>query len=87
VGNTERREKHRLSVEKLEAKRPLGRTRCRWDDIKMDRKNRLEGADWTYLVRGRAKRVGIETSRTASTRKSDSGKVGHETEKQIYRLK
>jgi len=66
VGNTERREQHRLSVEKVDAKRPLGRSRCRWD-IKMGRKNRLEGADWPYLARGRANRVEMETSRTAST--------------------
>jgi hypothetical protein len=57
VGNRERREKHRLSVGKLEAKRPVGRPRCRWDDIKMNLKNRLEGMDWTYLAQGRTKRV------------------------------
>ena len=53
-----RREKHRLSVGKLEAKRPVGRPTHRWDDIKMDLKNRLEGAAWTYLAWGRTKRVG-----------------------------
>jgi hypothetical protein len=57
VGNTERREKHRLSVGKLEAKRPVRRPTCRWD-IKMDLKNRLEGADWTCLAWDRAMRVG-----------------------------
>jgi len=44
----------------------------------MDLKNRLEGADWTNLARGRNKRVGVETSRMASRRESDSGKVGDE---------
>jgi hypothetical protein len=43
-----RREKYRLSVEKLEAKRLVGRPRCRWNDIKMGFKNGWEGADWTY---------------------------------------
>jgi hypothetical protein len=42
-------------VGKLEGKRPLGRSRCRWEDnIKMDiQEMGCGGMDWTELVQDR----------------------------------
>jgi hypothetical protein len=50
--NGEKRNTHRLLVEKPEAKRPLGRSTCRWvDNIRMD----LVAVDWTGLAQGRGR--------------------------------
>jgi hypothetical protein len=39
---------------KPEGKRPLGRCRCRWDNIRMDlREMGLEVMDWMYLAQDR----------------------------------
>jgi hypothetical protein len=37
----EARNAYRILVGKPEGKRPLGRPRCRWVDIKIDLKNRM----------------------------------------------
>ena len=50
----ERRGVHRVIVGKLEGKRPLGRTRRRWEDnIKMDLQEMGRGGDWMELVQDR----------------------------------
>jgi hypothetical protein len=42
---------YRILVGKPEGKRPLGRPRCMWDDIKTDlRTMGLGGRDWIDLV-------------------------------------
>jgi hypothetical protein len=48
----EKRSAYRNLVGKPEGKRPLGRTRYRWeDDIKMDLRERgWGGMDWIYLA-------------------------------------
>jgi hypothetical protein len=39
-----------ILVGKHEGKRPLGRPRCRWEDIKVDlREIRCEGVDWLRM--------------------------------------
>jgi hypothetical protein len=45
----------RVLVGKLEGKRPLGRSRRKWEDnIKMDlREIRIDGAKWIRLAQGR----------------------------------
>jgi len=41
-------------VRKPEGKGPIGRPRCRWEDIRMDlRDTEWEGVDWTHLVQDR----------------------------------
>jgi hypothetical protein len=41
-------------VGKLERKRPLGRPRCSWKDIRVNLKEiRWEGVDWINLFQGR----------------------------------
>jgi hypothetical protein len=49
------RNAYKISVEKLEGTRPLGKPRRKWDDnIKMDLKEIVyEGIDWIYLARNR----------------------------------
>jgi len=51
----ERRGVYRVLVGKPEGKRPLGRTRLRWEDnIKMDfQKVRCGGTDWIELAQDR----------------------------------
>jgi hypothetical protein len=46
---------YKILVEKPERKRPLGRSRHRWEDnIKNDfRKIGLEGVDWIFLAQDR----------------------------------
>ena len=50
--NVERRGVYRVLVGKFEGKRPLGRTRCRWEDnIKMDLQEvGYGGMDWIELA-------------------------------------
>jgi hypothetical protein len=45
----EKRNVHRLLVEKPEGKRPLGRPRCRWIEIEIG----LGGVDWIGLAQDR----------------------------------
>jgi hypothetical protein len=41
-------------VGKPEEKKPLGRHRRRWEDIRIDlREIEYEGVDWTHLAQGR----------------------------------
>jgi hypothetical protein len=51
----ERRKLYNILVRKPEWKRPLGRTRCKWDDeIKMDlRETGWKGVEWIHLARDR----------------------------------
>ena len=43
-------------VRKHEGKRPFGRRRCRWEDIKIDRQETgWEGVDWVNLAQDRDK--------------------------------
>jgi hypothetical protein len=51
----ERREVYKVSVGKPEGKRPLGRSRRRWEDgIRMDlRETGLGGVDWIRLAQDR----------------------------------
>ena len=51
----ERRGEYKVMVGKPEGKRPLGRTRCRWEgNIKMDLQEvGCGGVDWTELVQDR----------------------------------
>jgi hypothetical protein len=45
---------HRVLVGKPEGKRPLGRPRCRWDNIKMDLQEIGGGrGDWMELAQDR----------------------------------
>jgi hypothetical protein len=46
---------YRISVERPEGKRPLGRPRCRWEyNIKVDlREIGIGGANWTRLAQDR----------------------------------
>ena len=46
---------YRVLVGKLEGKKPLGRSRCRWEDnIKMNLNEiRLEGVDWINVGQDR----------------------------------
>ena len=44
---------HRVLVGKPEGKRPLGRPRRRWEDIKMDLREVGGGGDWTELAQDR----------------------------------
>jgi hypothetical protein len=45
---------HRVLVEKPEGKRPLGRPRRRWEDIKMDLQKVVGGrGDWMELAQDR----------------------------------
>jgi hypothetical protein len=47
---------HRVLVGKPEGKRPLGRSRSRWDDIKTDRQVvGFGGMDWIELAQDRDK--------------------------------
>jgi hypothetical protein len=49
-----RNDKCKLLVGKPEGKRPLGRPRRRWEDIRMDlRKIGWEGVDWMHLAQDR----------------------------------
>jgi hypothetical protein len=43
---------YRILIGRLEGKRSVGRTRCRWEDnIKMNfREIGLEGVNWTYMT-------------------------------------
>jgi hypothetical protein len=45
----ERRGAYRVSVGKPEGKRPLGRPRRRWEDIKMDFQGKGGGMDWLRI--------------------------------------
>ena len=48
------RNAYRVLVWKPESKRPLGRPRCRWDDIKMDlREVGWDPRDWIALAEDR----------------------------------
>jgi hypothetical protein len=50
----QKRNAYRILVGKLEGKRPLGRPRCRWDDIRMDlREIGWGGIDWIDLAQDR----------------------------------
>jgi hypothetical protein len=50
----EKRNAYRILVGKPKAKRPLGRPRRRWENIKMDREEKgLSGIDWIDLVQNR----------------------------------
>jgi len=50
----ERRGVYRVLLGKLGGKSPLGRTRRRWKNIKMDRKEvRIGGTDWIELTQDR----------------------------------
>jgi len=55
AGMGERRDVYRVLVGKLEGKRPLGRTSCRWEDnIKMDFEEvGCGGMDWIELAQDR----------------------------------
>jgi hypothetical protein len=45
---------YNILVGKLEGKRPLGRSRRRWEDNRVDlREIGLEGVEWTYLAQVR----------------------------------
>ena len=44
---------HRVLVGKPEGKRPLGRPRRRWDNIKMDLQEVGGGGDWMELAQDR----------------------------------
>ena len=44
---------HRVLVGKPEGKRPLGRPRRRWEDIKMDIQDVRAGGDWMELAQDR----------------------------------
>jgi hypothetical protein len=46
---------YRISVRRLEGKRPLGRPRCRWKyNIKIDlREIGIDGANWIHLAQER----------------------------------
>jgi hypothetical protein len=46
---------YRVLVGRTEGKRPLGRSRCRWEDnIKMDlREIGIDGTNWIQLAQGR----------------------------------
>jgi len=44
---------HRVLVGKPEGKRPLGRPRRRWEDIKMDLREVGGGEDWMDLAQDR----------------------------------
>ena len=44
---------HRVLVGKPEGKRPLGRPRCRWEDIKTDLQDVGGGGDWMELAQDR----------------------------------
>ena len=50
----ERRGVYRILVGKPEGKRPFGRPRCRWEDIKMDNQEAgCGGMGWTELAHDR----------------------------------
>jgi hypothetical protein len=51
----EKRIAYRIFMGKTDGKRPLGRPRCRWEDIiNMDHKEIGSGGmDWIYLAQGR----------------------------------
>jgi hypothetical protein len=50
----EKRNAYRIMMGKLEGKRPLGRPRRRWEDIRMDlRKIGWGGMDWIDLAQDR----------------------------------
>jgi hypothetical protein len=52
----ERRGVYRVLVEKPEGRRPLGRSRRRWEDIKMDLQEvGSRGMDWIELAQERDK--------------------------------
>jgi len=43
-----------ILVGKPEGKRQLGRPRCRWEDIRMDlREREWEGVDWKHIAEDR----------------------------------
>jgi hypothetical protein len=44
---------YKILVGKPEGKKPLGRSRDRWEDIKMARDKGLEGVDWINLGQDR----------------------------------
>jgi hypothetical protein len=48
------RSAYKILVRKPEGKRPPGRPRCRWEDIRMDlREEGWEGVDWMHLAQER----------------------------------
>jgi len=50
----EERSVYRVLAGQLEGKRPPGRPRHRWDDVKMDlRKKGINGANWIRLAQDR----------------------------------
>jgi hypothetical protein len=50
----EKRNAYRILVVKSKGKRPLGRPRSRWEDIKMDvREIGWGGMDWIHLAKDR----------------------------------
>lgn len=52
------RNSYRVAVGKLDRKRPLGRPKCRWEDIKMDPQGtQWEGMNWLHLAQDRKKYV------------------------------
>jgi hypothetical protein len=55
AGMGKKRNVYRILVGKLEEKRPLGRTRCKWaDNIKIDlREIEWDGMDWIGLAQDR----------------------------------
>ena len=44
---------HRVLVGKPEGKRPLGRPRRKWEDIRIDLREVEGGGDWMELAQGR----------------------------------
>jgi len=52
----DRRGSYRILVGRPEGRRPVGRPRCRWEDITMDLNEvgRGGGMDWIELAQGRA---------------------------------
>jgi hypothetical protein len=50
----ETRNEYKILVGKPEGKRPLGRLRCRWEDIRIElREIKWDGVDWMHLVQDR----------------------------------
>jgi hypothetical protein len=42
---------YKILVGKTEGKKPLGRPRCRWENIKMDLKTGCDGVAWIGMAR------------------------------------
>jgi hypothetical protein len=56
----EKRNAYRLLVGKPEGKRPLGRPRCRWVDVKMDLSEMgWGGVDWIGLAQDKYKWIAL----------------------------